>query len=55
MILFQEVDKFHDLEEELRLRGYSGIWKVVTNTSALSLLTTALLIAIFSLSLSFSS
>lgn len=27
---FQEVDKFHDLEEDLRVRGYSGIWKMRT-------------------------
>lgn len=25
---FQEVDRFQDLEEELKLRGYNGIWKV---------------------------
>lgn len=25
---FQEVDRFQDLEQELRVRGYSGIWKV---------------------------
>ncbi|KNA08243.1 hypothetical protein SOVF_164350 [Spinacia oleracea] len=30
IMCFQEVDKFHDLEEELRLRGYSGIWKMRT-------------------------
>lgn len=24
---FQEVDRFQDLEEELKLRGYNGIWK----------------------------
>ncbi|KAJ0030628.1 hypothetical protein Pint_12708 [Pistacia integerrima] len=28
IMCFQEVDKFQDLESELRLRGYSGIWKV---------------------------
>lgn len=28
---FQEVDKFHDLEEELKPRGYCGIWKVCGN------------------------
>ena len=27
--LFQEVDRFHDLEEELTIRGYAGIWKVI--------------------------
>ncbi|PON90749.1 Endonuclease/exonuclease/phosphatase [Trema orientale] len=27
IICFQEVDRFQDLEEELKLRGYSGIWK----------------------------
>lgn len=27
---FQEVDRFQDLKEELKLRGYSGIWKVCT-------------------------
>lgn len=26
----QEVDRFQELEEELKLRGYSGIWKVCT-------------------------
>ena len=25
---FQEVDRFDDLAEELKLKGYSGIWKV---------------------------
>ena len=25
---FQEVDRFQELEDELKLRGYSGIWKV---------------------------
>jgi hypothetical protein len=25
---FQEVDRFQELEKELKLRGYSGIWKV---------------------------
>lgn len=24
----QEVDRFQDLEEDLKIRGYSGIWKV---------------------------
>lgn len=27
---FQEVDKFHGLEEDLKRRGYSGIWKMRT-------------------------
>lgn len=26
---FQEVDRFHDLEEQLSTQGYTGIWKVV--------------------------
>ncbi|XP_058221904.1 carbon catabolite repressor protein 4 homolog 6 isoform X3 [Rhododendron vialii] len=30
ILCFQEIDKFQDLEEELKLRGYSGIWKVRT-------------------------
>ncbi|KAK7260860.1 hypothetical protein RIF29_27159 [Crotalaria pallida] len=30
ILCFQEVDRFHDLEEELRLKGYSGIWKMRT-------------------------
>ncbi|XP_057540546.1 carbon catabolite repressor protein 4 homolog 6 isoform X2 [Amaranthus tricolor] len=30
IICFQEVDRFHDLEEDLRVRGYSGIWKMRT-------------------------
>lgn len=29
--LFQEVDKFQDLEQELKLKGYHGIWKVYYN------------------------
>ncbi|KAF8393277.1 hypothetical protein HHK36_021518 [Tetracentron sinense] len=28
IMCFQEVDRFHDLEEELKLQGYSGIWKL---------------------------
>lgn len=28
LCIYQEVDKFQDLEEDLRHRGYSGIWKV---------------------------
>ncbi|GMN45197.1 hypothetical protein TIFTF001_014391 [Ficus carica] len=27
IMCFQEVDRFQDLEEELKLRGYNGIWK----------------------------
>ncbi|KZV54812.1 chaperonin family protein [Dorcoceras hygrometricum] len=27
VLCFQEVDRFQDLEAELKLRGYSGIWK----------------------------
>ncbi|CAO2820698.1 unnamed protein product [Amaranthus hypochondriacus] len=30
IICFQEVDRFHDLEDDLRVRGYSGIWKMRT-------------------------
>ncbi|OMO79944.1 Endonuclease/exonuclease/phosphatase [Corchorus capsularis] len=30
IMCFQEVDKFHDLEEQLKCRGYSGIWKMRT-------------------------
>ncbi|XP_021746333.1 carbon catabolite repressor protein 4 homolog 6-like [Chenopodium quinoa] len=30
IMCFQEVDKFHDLEEDLGRRGYSGIWKMRT-------------------------
>lgn len=30
IMCFQEVDKFHDLEEELKPRGYCGIWKMRT-------------------------
>ncbi|KAJ8751680.1 hypothetical protein K2173_025842 [Erythroxylum novogranatense] len=30
IMCFQEVDKFQDLEEELKPRGYSGIWKMRT-------------------------
>ncbi|XP_038711580.1 carbon catabolite repressor protein 4 homolog 6 isoform X2 [Tripterygium wilfordii] len=30
IMCFQEVDRFQDLDEELKLRGYSGIWKMRT-------------------------
>ncbi|XP_030543069.1 carbon catabolite repressor protein 4 homolog 6 isoform X2 [Rhodamnia argentea] len=30
IMCFQEVDKFYDLEEELKSRGYCGIWKMRT-------------------------
>ncbi|GMH11887.1 hypothetical protein Nepgr_013728 [Nepenthes gracilis] len=30
IMCFQEVDKFHDLEEVFKLRGYIGIWKMRT-------------------------
>ncbi|XP_024983570.1 carbon catabolite repressor protein 4 homolog 6 [Cynara cardunculus var. scolymus] len=30
ILCFQEVDKFQDLEEDLKIRGYSGIWKMRT-------------------------
>lgn len=30
VMCFQEVDRFGDLEEELKLRGYTGIWKMRT-------------------------
>ncbi|XP_044464035.1 carbon catabolite repressor protein 4 homolog 6 isoform X2 [Mangifera indica] len=33
IMCFQEVDKFQDLESELRLRGYSGIWKMRTGNA----------------------
>ncbi|KAG2700050.1 hypothetical protein I3760_07G215500 [Carya illinoinensis] len=32
VMCFQEVDRFQELEEELKLRGYSGIWKMRTGT-----------------------
>ncbi|GAB4854138.1 hypothetical protein Ancab_022722 [Ancistrocladus abbreviatus] len=32
IMCFQEVDKFRDLEEALKLRGYVGIWKMRTGT-----------------------
>lgn len=30
ILCLQEVDKFQDLEEDLKIRGYSGIWKMRT-------------------------
>ncbi|KAH0989638.1 hypothetical protein GBA52_001121 [Prunus armeniaca] len=30
IMCFQEVDKFQDIEEELKLKGYNGIWKMRT-------------------------
>ncbi|KMT16852.1 hypothetical protein BVRB_2g043320 [Beta vulgaris subsp. vulgaris] len=30
IMCLQEVDKFHELEEDFRVRGYSGIWKMRT-------------------------
>ncbi|KAL0736111.1 hypothetical protein Bca4012_012321 [Brassica carinata] len=33
ILCLQEVDKFQDLEEELKLRGYSGIWKMRTGNA----------------------
>ncbi|KAI4316285.1 hypothetical protein L6164_024280 [Bauhinia variegata] len=30
IMCLQEVDRFHDLEEEFKLKGYSGIWKMRT-------------------------
>ncbi|GMP94675.1 hypothetical protein CsSME_00044043 [Camellia sinensis var. sinensis] len=30
ILCFQEVDRFQELEEELKCRGYSGIWKMRT-------------------------
>ncbi|KAK4783531.1 hypothetical protein SAY86_007905 [Trapa natans] len=30
IMCFQEVDRFQDLEEELKLRGYNGTWKMRT-------------------------
>ncbi|XVF47908.1 hypothetical protein PTKIN_Ptkin03bG0147600 [Pterospermum kingtungense] len=33
ILCFQEVDKFHDLEEQLRSWGYSGIWKMRTGNA----------------------
>ncbi|XP_012076635.1 carbon catabolite repressor protein 4 homolog 6 isoform X2 [Jatropha curcas] len=33
IMCFQEVDRFQDLEEELKLRGYCGIWKMRTGNA----------------------
>ncbi|XP_017983283.1 PREDICTED: carbon catabolite repressor protein 4 homolog 6 isoform X2 [Theobroma cacao] len=33
IMCFQEVDKFHDLEEQMKYRGYSGIWKMRTGNA----------------------
>ncbi|XP_010254301.1 PREDICTED: carbon catabolite repressor protein 4 homolog 6 isoform X5 [Nelumbo nucifera] len=33
IMCLQEVDRFHDLEEELKLQGYEGIWKMRTGTA----------------------
>ncbi|KAF3447182.1 hypothetical protein FNV43_RR12362 [Rhamnella rubrinervis] len=33
IMCFQEVDRFQDLEEEFKLRGYSGIWKMRTGNA----------------------
>ncbi|OMO89584.1 Glycoside hydrolase, family 17 [Corchorus capsularis] len=33
IMCFQEVDKFQDLEEQLKCRGYSGIWKMRTGNA----------------------
>ncbi|KAL7617262.1 carbon catabolite repressor protein 4 homolog 6 [Lactuca sativa] len=30
ILCFQEVDRFEDFEEDLKMRGYSGIWKMRT-------------------------
>ncbi|KAI3737908.1 hypothetical protein L2E82_27923 [Cichorium intybus] len=30
ILCFQEVDRFQDFEEDLKIRGYSGIWKMRT-------------------------
>lgn len=30
ILCFQEVDRFQDFEEELKIRGYTGIWKMRT-------------------------
>ncbi|XP_063935531.1 carbon catabolite repressor protein 4 homolog 6 isoform X3 [Daucus carota subsp. sativus] len=32
ILCFQEVDRFHELEEELKVRGYCGTWKMRTGT-----------------------
>ncbi|KAH7574170.1 hypothetical protein ACOSP7_008202 [Xanthoceras sorbifolium] len=33
IMCFQEVDRFEDLEEELKVRGYHGIWKMRTGNA----------------------
>ncbi|GLT80505.1 hypothetical protein SLA2020_519420 [Shorea laevis] len=33
IMCFQEVDRFQDLEEELKIRGYNGIWKMRTGNA----------------------
>ncbi|XP_020242675.1 carbon catabolite repressor protein 4 homolog 6, partial [Asparagus officinalis] len=33
IMCLQEVDRFHDLEEELTIRGYAGIWKMRTGNA----------------------
>ncbi|ESQ41090.1 hypothetical protein EUTSA_v10012752mg [Eutrema salsugineum] len=33
IMCLQEVDKFQDLEEEMKIRGYSGIWKMRTGNA----------------------
>ncbi|XP_073021423.1 carbon catabolite repressor protein 4 homolog 6 [Primulina eburnea] len=33
ILCFQEVDRFQDIEAELKLRGYSGIWKMRTGNA----------------------
>ncbi|GLU10250.1 hypothetical protein SLE2022_270690 [Rubroshorea leprosula] len=33
IMCFQEVDRFQDLEKELKLRGYNGIWKMRTGNA----------------------
>ncbi|XP_073129785.1 carbon catabolite repressor protein 4 homolog 6 isoform X2 [Henckelia pumila] len=33
ILCFQEVDRFQDIEAELKLRGYSGIWKMRTSNA----------------------
>ncbi|OAY82281.1 Carbon catabolite repressor protein 6, partial [Ananas comosus] len=33
IICLQEVDKFHDLQEELAIRGYNGLWKMRTGNA----------------------
>lgn len=45
----QEVDRFQDLEEELALRGYNGVWKVGENISGLFLPISAVVFSSISL------